>query len=309
MPGPPVSVAAPPPPEVVAAAQRVIDAAAAADGHADLDPAWATAPGVAVVRVGPPARPGAVAIVTPATGGWSVDVATPPDHRGHTTALDALVTAALGHIAVSGGGTVHIWLSPSTAEIGDHLEAHGASRTRVIHELRCPLPLAETTDVPVRAFAPGADDEAWLAVNNRAFAWHPEQRGWAREDLARRLAEPWFDPDGFLIHERDGRIAAFCWTKEHADIEPPFGEIHVIGVDPDFQGLGLGRALTIAGLAHLARRGLTIGALWVEGDNERALQLYADLGFARHRTRRAVVIDVAAQPAEPAGRAGSTATS
>lgn len=182
------------------------------------------------------------------------------------------------------------WVEAATADDVAHLEAEGLRVVRRLHQLRVPLPLAETTDLPTRPFRPGEDDEAWLAVNNRAFSWHPDQGGWTPDVLQGRMAEPWFDPEGFLLHERDGRLAGFCWTKVHADHDPPLGEIYVIAVDPDFAGQGLGRALTVAGLQHLAGRGLTVGMLYVESTNEPALKLYEALGFTRHHT------DVYAEP-------------
>jgi mycothiol synthase len=153
-------------------------------------------------------------------------------------------------------------------------------------QLRRALPLDETTDLEVRAFRPGLDDDDWLEVNNRAFSWHEDQGGWTREVLRARRSEPWFDPAGFLLHERAGRLAGFCWTKVHADEDPPVGEIYVIASDPDFQGQGLGRDLTVAGLDHLARAGLTVGVLYVETDNDSALRLYRGLGFEVHRADR-----------------------
>ncbi|MCZ7525707.1 MAG: GNAT family N-acetyltransferase [Acidimicrobiia bacterium] len=119
---------------------------------------------------------------------------------------------------------------------------------------------------------------------------HPEQSGWDLTTLRRREREPWFDPAGLLLVEDDDGLAGSCWTKLH----PPgdVGEIYVIAVDPDRQGLGLGRALTLSGLASLAERGATTGMLFVDGANTAALRLYDSLGFALARLDRAYVGEV-----------------
>jgi len=180
------------------------------------------------------------------------------------------------------GARVRWWTEATTDADREAAAEHGLVPVRMLYQLRVPLPLAERTDLRTRPFRPGEDDAAWLVVNNRAFAWHPDQGGWTPEVLAGRLAEPWFDPEGFLLHEEGGRLLGFCWTKVHADDEPPLGEIYVIAVDPDAGGRGLGRKLTVAGLQHLADAGLRTGMLYVESDNAPALRLYRALGFTEH---------------------------
>ena len=137
----------------------------------------------------------------------------------------------------------------------------------------------------------GQDEDEWLAVNNRAFAGHPEQGGWTLDTLLQREQAEWFDPEGFLLAFDDDGLAGFCWTKVHP-ADPPkepvaLGEIYVIGADPGRQGIGLGRALTVGGLASLAERGITMGMLYVDGANDAAVGLYRSLGFVTHRVDRA----------------------
>ncbi|GAB3624479.1 mycothiol synthase [Mariniluteicoccus endophyticus] len=136
-------------------------------------------------------------------------------------------------------------------------------------------------DVTLRTFTED-DVQPWLRVNARAFAHHPEQGMVAEADLRARMAEPWFDPAGFLVATRpddQGRdqLVGFHWTKIH---DADTGEVYVIGVDPDHAGGGLGRQLLHAGLAHLRDRGVRRVILYVEGDQTRVVGLYLSARFA-----------------------------
>ncbi|BCJ53759.1 mycothiol acetyltransferase [Actinoplanes sp. NBRC 14428] len=207
-----------------------------------------------------------------------------PKHRlrGHGTAL----------IAATGPGERLFWAHGDEPSARAFAEKLGFARTRVLWQMR--RPLADLPDVPlpdgvrVRAFEPGADDEAWLGVNSRAFAHHPEQGRWTREDLRLRFAEPWFDPAGFLlaVDPADGHLLGFHWTKIHPaeGADPAIGEIYVLGVDPGGHRRGLGAALSVAGLRHLAAQGLSHALLYVDESNTAAVALYRRLGFEIHST-------------------------
>jgi mycothiol synthase len=183
-----------------------------------------------------------------------------------------------------------IWVKNHLATTDADQAALGLERVRLLQQMRRPLPLTEselagTPSVYLRSFQVGDDDAGLLRVNNRAFAWHPDQSGWDRERLHAQTRLPEFDPSLLLIHEGEaGAIDGFCWTKIHpaTQTEPACGEIYVIAADPDTHGTGLGRALTVGGLKLLSAHGLQLGMLYVESDNEPAIKLYDRLGFTVH---------------------------
>jgi len=181
---------------------------------------------------------------------------------------------------------VSIWIDHPSDETNNSLARLGFQIQRDLFRMERPLPMEQRTDIETRSFIVDKDEEEWCCVNNRAFAWHREQSGWTPELVRERQTESWFDPSGFLIHQRDGRIAAFCWTKIHSEETPLVGEVYVIAVDPDFHGLGLGRALTLAGYQHLEGAGVTQGMLYVDADNTPAVTLYRDIGLEVQVVRR-----------------------
>ncbi len=175
---------------------------------------------------------------------------------------------------------------------GDHPAAaalaarFGFERVRDLWVMRRPMsePLPPPSDVEIRAWTP-ADTGELLRVNAEAFAHHPEQGALDSAGLALRMAEPWFDPAGLLVamsEEGEGeRMLGFHWTKQHS---AEVGEVYVVGIAPDAQGRGLGRALTLAGLHHLAGLGVAEVLLYVEADNHAARSTYSRLGFTHADT-------------------------
>ncbi|WP_375492284.1 mycothiol synthase [uncultured Jatrophihabitans sp.] len=208
--------------------------------------------------------------------GATLELATEP------TAVDLVLDAA------TSTGTL-AWTHGRRSRLVSAFEARGYVEIRQLHQLRRPLdathplpadpPLAD--DIVVRAFEPGRDEQEWLAVNAAAFAHHPEQGDMTLTDLRARMAESWFDADGFLLAERGDELLGFHWTKVHADGN---GEVYVLGVAPGAQGLGLGNGLLVRGLHHLERRGCPTVLLYVDGDNTGAIRLYEKAGFASYDT-------------------------
>ena len=121
--------------------------------------------------------------------------------------------AAFEVIAAGGGGTVYWWVHRPDDSADAIANRVGLTLGRSLLQMRPSLPIGRDHRIETRPFVVGRDETEWLRVNNPAFPDHPEQGGWTIETLRRREAEPWFDPEGFRLHERSGKLAAFCWTK------------------------------------------------------------------------------------------------
>ena len=202
--------------------------------------------------------------------------------KGLGTALIAELTSVRPELPL------RVWAHGDTPGAQAMAARLGFRRVRELRQLRLakdvPLPTPSYPEqTTVRTFVSGVDDEAWVALNAAAFRHHPEQGRLSVDDLRQRMAQPWFDAAGFFVAERADRMVGYHWTKTHpsegAGRPQPVGEVYVLGVHPDEQGLGLGRALTLTGLLHLRQRGLDEVLLYVESDNLPAIAVYERLGF------------------------------
>ncbi|MDO4920160.1 mycothiol synthase [Kocuria sp.] len=232
------------------------------------------------------------AVVVPqpdAASTFTVELTVDPEHRNQGVA-----TAIAGQLRAAVDGTVEAWAHGNQPAAQRLAELYTLSPVRDLLQLRrtvagaqdIPLEVSLPEGVQIRPFEVGRDEQSWLRVNARAFAEHPEQGHLGLADLQERENEPWFDPSGFLLAvsaQDPDDVVGFHWTKVHpgAGRDGDLGEVYAVGVDPQHQGGGLGRALTAAGINHLAQRGLQEVMLYVDAENTAAVALYDSLGFER----------------------------
>ncbi len=250
------------------AAVRVLAASVEAeDGAPPLsDGALAALGSAAVTHV--VAEDGALLVGYAQRSGESGEIVSRPE------AIDELLDA------VDGPGLL-VWSHGRRSRLTTALQRRPFDRARVLHRLERsladPVPLRPLPDaVTVSAFRVGVDEDDWVRVNAAAFASHPEQGQWSATDLLTREREAWFDPAGFFLARRSGRLVGFHWTKIHPN---GVGEVYVLGIDPAAQGGGVGAALLTIGLRHLRERGCSRVLLYVDESNSAAMQLYQRYGF------------------------------
>ncbi len=279
-------------PEAVPAAAvlALADAARTADGHPPLSDQTRVhvqrGTALAVLVAGADEAPAGAAVLVPEGEGAVLELVVHPEARRRGVATSLAQEAA---VVVQERGlqeAVSVWahgMLPGAAELA---AAHGLTPVRELRRMAAdedalaPLTAPELPEgVRLRAYSPGADDAAWLELNAAAFADHPEQGSLTQDDLEDRRGEDWFDADGFLLAEReeDGTLLGYHWTKVEGD--GTVGEVYAVGVSPQAQGLGLGRALTVAGLVHMRDGGARRVDLYVDADNTAAVALYERLGF------------------------------
>ena len=282
--------------DVADAVRALADRAAAVDGVPPLSEQpllWLSAPEAPVIHLHATVGDGLVGYAQLDVGTQSstkAELVVDPAHR-RTGVGRALLARALAETAVVPGRTLRVWAHGDLPAARRFADDQGMTVVRELLQMRVDLTArppstpALPTGVTVRPFEPGRDEEAWRRVNSRAFAHHPEQGRMTSADLRAREQEPWFDPAGFLLAERDGILLGSVWTKVH-----PAGEhgdrsrsarSTWSGSTRTRRDWASGGALTALGLDHLAARGLGAAILYTGAENTVAVHTYERAGFVR----------------------------
>ncbi len=179
---------------------------------------------------------------------------------------------------------VNIWQnSPTSRKL---LRSRGFRCIRRYLELELDLSRTRLTEIKKRRFRflrPGWE-EGLTHLQNRCFAGAWGYNPNTVDEMILRTRLPGCSRKDIIIaFGRDKQPIGYCWTKtylsEDKDPNQRRGRIHMLGVDPDYRGRGMGRQLLIAGISELARKNLRVIEVTVDQENKAACALYRSAGF------------------------------
>jgi mycothiol synthase len=191
------------------------------------------------------------------------------------------------------GSTARLWNSVQAGNAGaiELLETRGYSAIRSFWEMAMDLDDSfEAGAVPggvtIRPAVMEADGPAAQSVLNTAFRSH---FGHVEETfeawMMQQEADDTWDPTLGLLAEIDGTIVGFS----NNGVIDGVGYVFELGVLPEMQGRGIGRALLRHSFAMLAGRGIAKGRLGVDTQNVTgAVELYRSIGMTPVSEHRVV---------------------
>ena len=241
----------------------------------------------------------AAAVAVGVVGQGEIDLVVLPSERGRGVGSAALLTL-LEHAGGADAGELLAWAHGENPAAEALLGRAGFAPVRTLYRMDLeparlpqaadPLAIPTPDGLRLRPFDPRRADDAaaWVAANAAAFATHPEQGRITEADFALMRAEPWFDPDDLILLEETGasptRLAGSTWIKTvrgpaEGGPDSVETELYAVGVRPERAGQGLGRLLLQVTLARMAQHSPDRVSLYVDGENERAVELYRRAEF------------------------------
>ena len=213
-----------------------------------------------------------------------IDCRVHPEHRKKGLATD-LFNCATNRIKELGVKVIHVNIRHDNMIAGGILAELGFRIVRQSLELRLDIGSVDYLhlDSPIewRYLQPGQEDEL-TELQNRAFAGTWGYNPNTVETIVFRINLSTSSREDIILAYDKDRAVGCCWTGTSCEEGIPSarkGRVHMLGVDPDHRGRGIGRQLMLVGLTRLRGRGLRVAELTADSENKAACALYQSLGF------------------------------
>ena len=209
-----------------------------------------------------------------------------PLHRKKGVAT-ALMDHTIRHAGKVGSRVLQVCLPQNNLRARNLASRLGFQFIRHFHGLRLDLNKISLPDVEPGGYiirCLGRDEADKLThIQNRAFAdswgFNPN----TSTEIEYRINLSRSSPENIMMAYLKSRPIGYCWARIMTGENPAAGsmegEIHMLGVDPDFRKQGIGRNILRAGLVDLKKKGVAIVELTADGEDPVALGLYESMGF------------------------------
>jgi mycothiol synthase len=209
-----------------------------------------------------------------------------PAHRKKGIATE-LIRRAIRHAEAAESKVVQVCVPQINLPARNLTSRLGFQLIRYFYESKLDLnnirlPDVEPSGYIIRSLGSDETDEL-THIQNRAFAdswgFNPN----TPDEIAYRINLSSCTPENIMMAYLKNHPIGYCWTRIMIEDNPAAGsmkgEIHMLGVDPDYRKKGIGRNVLLAGLADLKSKGVTIVELTADGEDSVAMGLYESVGF------------------------------
>jgi mycothiol synthase len=137
-------------------------------------------------------------------------------------------------------------------------------------------------DIVIRHLAQN-EETVLTDLQNLAFAQHWGYNPNTVGEITYHLKQGNGSYQNVILACIDNKPVGYCWTtpepRTNLATGKKCGSILMLGVDPDYQNKGIGRAVLIAGMSSLFDRGIEVVEITADSVNEKAISLYKAVGF------------------------------
>ena len=127
------------------------------------------------------------------------------------------------------------------------------------------------------------EEDKLTQIQNRSFAGTWGYNPNTVEAITYRTHLTNCSPEDIILTYYGDRVTGYCWTgisyERKAATGKRKGRIFMLGADPDYRGMGVGKRVLLAGLTHLKSKGVQVAELTVDSKNKVARALYRSVGF------------------------------